>query len=85
MRNESEEHQDQDQGHIAEPGKPPHHYTPYYLQSMFCFQNKIMHVLLLLWHFATQKLFLQNIVWPKLSTRIAVGIIKRVLLDESCH
>ena len=72
MRSEPEEHQAQDQGHITKPGKPPHHPTEIllFLQSMFCFQNKIMHVLFLLWHFATPKLFLQNIVWPKISTSI---------------
>ena len=33
VRNEPEEHQDQDQGHIAEPGKPPHHYNESYYFS----------------------------------------------------
>ena len=59
MRSEPEEHQDQDQGHITKPGKPPHHSTEILLSSQACFvfQNKIMHVLFPLWHLATQKLF----------------------------
>ena len=49
---------EQDQGHFAEQGKPPHHSTEILLSSQACFvfQNKIMHVLFPLWHLATQKL-----------------------------
>ena len=63
---------EQDQGHFAEQGKPPHHPTEIllFLQSMFCFQNKIMHVLFLLWHLATQKLFYKILFGQKISTSI---------------
>ena len=52
---------EQDQGHFAEQGKPPQHPTEIllFVQSMFRFQNKIMHVLFLLWHFATQNYFIK--------------------------
>ena len=61
VRSEPEEHQDQDQGHFAKPGKPPQHPIELllFVQSMFCFQNKIMHVLFLLWHFVTQNYFIK--------------------------
>ena len=51
--------EEQDQGHFAEQGKPPQHPIELllFVQSMSCFQNKIMHVLFSLWHLATQKLF----------------------------
>ena len=47
MRVESVNEKEQDQGYFAEPGKPPSKtpLCPIILQSMFCFQNKIMHVL----------------------------------------
>ena len=42
--------EDQDQVYFVEPSKPPHHsiYIPLFVQACFCFQNKIMHVLILL-------------------------------------
>ena len=33
------------------------YWTPTICTSMSCFQNKIMHVLSFMWHFATQKIF----------------------------
>ena len=41
VRNEPEEYQDQDQGHIDEPGKPPHHYNESYYFIKNCFVFKI--------------------------------------------
>ena len=71
LKSEPEEHQDQDHRHIAEPGKPPHHhyaillFTKHVLlskQNNACFTSSVA-----LCH---PKTILQNIVWPKLSTRI---------------
>ena len=51
--------EEQDQGQYSEQGKPPHQYNEsyYFYQACFVLKNKIMHVLLPLWHLATRKLF----------------------------
>ena len=63
---------EQDQGHFAEQGKPPHHSTEIllFLQACVGFQNKIMHVLFPLWHLATQKIFYKILFGQKISTSI---------------
>ena len=62
VRSEPEEHQDKDQGHIAEPGKPPHHSNEIllFLQACFVFKNKIMHVLILSWPSCHPRTILQS-------------------------
>ena len=49
----------QQQEQPADQGKPPQHPIELllFLQACFVFKTKIMHVLFLLWHFATPKLF----------------------------
>ena len=57
METEQVYEEEQDQGHFAEQGKPPQHPIELllFVQSMSCFQNKIMHVLSFMWHFVTPK------------------------------
>ena len=65
--------EEQDQGYFAEQGKPPQHPVELllFVQSMYCFRNKIMHVLSFMWHFVTPKLFSKNYCLAKyISTSI---------------
>ena len=66
MQAESVIEEEQEPAYLAEPGKPPSKtpLCPTILQSMFCFKNKIMHVLFSYVTPCHPKTIFKNVEWP---------------------